>query len=318
MANERDIAIFNVHFPGVEAVNLILLRVMRLYRGQVVLSLHGSDIRAAHQESPFAKWIWRWMLRHASAVVACSNGLKEEALLLEPRAPALTIYNGIDMPRFSRTPGGPERLKELTGKKVIVNVGGFEYRKGHDILLRAFKRIRDQRSDVVLLLIGKSGPASVNVRRFIEDHKLQRDVVILENVPHEKIYGLLKQADVFALSTRWIKKVMGEGFALAVLEAAAAQLPVVATASCGVRELIQHQQTGLVTPLDDSDALADAIVSMLEHPEEAARMAGALHDLVKKRFTWEKAAQEYAALAGHSFVISECGKSTSLDEALAP
>ncbi len=294
----NNVAVFNVHYPDLRALNLIALRDLKLFRGRIVLSLHGSDIRSAHQGSRIYQWFWRRLLRRASVVVACSDGLREETLMLEPHANAVTIHNGIDLELFGRDSDAEFALPpELQGKRIIVNIGAFEYRKGHDILVQAFQQIALTHADAALLLIGKSGPLSSDIKRLIGEAELGSSVFILEDVPHSRVFDLLKNATIFVLATRWRKRLMGEGFALAILEAAAARLPVVATASCGVEEIIRDGQTGRVVPLEDVAALASAIRDLLDQPDLARRMAGHLHALVREHFTWNEAAKKYAALS---------------------
>ncbi|HEY7304983.1 MAG TPA: glycosyltransferase family 4 protein [Bryobacteraceae bacterium] len=294
----QRIGVLNMHYPDLEAVNLVLLKWLGLFDGEVVLSLHGSDIRSAMQEAGLRRRIWRFLLRHASAVVACSDGLKEEVLHFEPQARAVTIYNGIDVERFSAHSDPDFRwAPELRGKRIVLNVAQFEFRKGHDILLKAFRRVRDSRQDVALVLAGFPGPTTEAVRKLIRDLDLSESVFYLGALAHEKIYDLLTHSTLFVLATRWRKGSMGEGFAIALLEAAAAKLPVVATASCGVEEIIRDGETGRVVPLEDDAALATAICELLDQPGTARTMAEKLYAVVREQFTWEKAAERYAALS---------------------
>src|SRR6185437_7580082 len=146
---------------------------------------------SAFQQTGVPKRIWRFMLRHASAVVTCSDGLKQEALQLEPRAKVTTIYNGIDVDRFSAESDPQFRWpRELEGKRIIVNVGRLEFRKGHDILLKAFRRVRTAHEDVALVMAGYPGPMAELVRNMIRDLDLSDSVFYLELVPHEKIHDL--------------------------------------------------------------------------------------------------------------------------------
>ncbi len=177
-----------------------------------------------------------------------------------------------------------------------MSIGSFEHRKGHDVLIRAFQKVVRRHRDVALLLVGKPGPVSGQIREMIEDAQLESDIQILENVPHREIHDLLTRSTVFVLASRWQKGRIGEGFAIAILEAAAAGVPVVATASCGVRELIEDGVTGRVVPLEDHDELANAICEMLENPPRAAYMAENLRRLVSDRFTWRGAADKYLDL----------------------
>lgn len=297
LAKRYNIAAFNIHFPDLQALSFVLLRMFRLFEGQIILSVHGSDIRSAHQERGFPKALWKFLLRNASAVVACSKGLAEEVLLLEPRSRTATIYNGIKVePSVVNGPPSLAWPAALEGRRVIANIASFEYRKGHDILISAFEDVVSRHKDAALLLIGRPGPVSGSVRQMIRDKRLEDSVHILESVPHSGISGLLAQSTLFALASRWRKCEMGEGFAIAILEAAAAKTPVVAVASCGVEEIIVDGQTGRVVPLEDPKALAFAICELLDDPITARRAAEGLYKLVREQFTWERAADQYAAL----------------------
>lgn len=298
IARAQNVAVFNLHFPDLQALTFVLLRRLGLYQGKIILSMHGSDIRSAHRTTGAAKAVWRWLLRNATEVVACSDGLRQEILMLEPRCRTLTIYNGIDVdlfaaqadPAFSWSP-------ELKDRRIIVNVGSFQYRKGHDLLVRAFAEIARIYDDVALLLVGTPGPQTSSIRALINEMGLISRVHIKEDVPHARIYDYLAHASLFVLATRWIKGEMGEGFAVAILEAAAAKTPVVATASCGVEEIIVNGETGLVAALEDPDSLARAIREALDDPAAAQQRAERLYSVVRHNFTWEQAANVYAELA---------------------
>jgi len=301
LVKKCNIGVFNLHFPDLAALNFVLLRDFRLFRGKVILSFHGSDIRSAIQESGISNRLWKFLLRRADAVVACSDGLKAEVLILEPRCKPVTIYNGVNRAALveasivsRRWPG------ELAGKRVVISVGAFEHRKGHDVLVRAFMKVASCQSDVALLLVGKAGPTSEEIRGMACNSPQQSDICILEDVPHSEIHDLLRRSDVFVLASRWEKGKLGEGFAMAILEAAAAGLPVVATASCGVTELIEDRATGRVVPLEDEEALARAICDVLSDRGDAARMARNLQQRVSTDFTWAKAVDQYLALGGES------------------
>lgn len=291
----NSIGTLNMHYPDLEALNLVLLKLFGLFSGAIILSLHGSDIRSAMHETGMAKRIWRFILRHASCVVACSDGLRQEALQFEPRANVITIHNGIDVDRFSAHADPLFRWPpEFKNKRIIINVAQFEFRKGHHILLSAFRRVRSKHEDVALVLVGSAGPTSEGIEELIKELHLSDSVFCLGALPHQKIYDLLQHATLFALATRWKKGLMGEGFAIALLEAGAAKLPVVATASCGVSEIIHNGETGRVVPLEDDAALAAAVSEMLDHPDEARAMGEKLHSLVREQFTWRRAAEKYA------------------------
>lgn len=299
LAKRRKIEVFNVHYVDAEALTFAILKAMNWFEGKLIFSLHGSDLRKGFQKRGVRRWLWKWMLRSADVVVACSEGLREETLMLESKANVITIYNGIDVVRFSANSRNdftwPVGLKD---RKVVIQIGSFQHRKGHDLLVRAFRLVHDRHPDSALVLIGEKGPVMPDIRGLIVELKLTESVWLLEDVSHSQIFDYLRLSTVFVLASRWKKGIEGEGFAIALLEAGAAQVPVVATASCGVPEIIEDGVTGRLAPLEDVNAISNAICEMLENSELAAGTAKNLHILVTEQFTWRRAEQSYLAAAG--------------------
>lgn len=296
LVKDYSIKAFNLHFPDLVALNFLLLRLCGLFAGRVVLSFHGSDIRTAYQQKGPARLLWRFILRHASAVVTPSRALAEEVRMVEPQAHTLTIYNGIDIAYFAANSGsGFQWPAGLAGKRVLVNIAGkFQYGKGHDILVRAFEQIADRYPDVCLVLVGAKGPTSATVRELVAATRLSSRVYVFEDLPHSNMYDILTRGELFVSASRWRKGIMGEAFApLVVLEAAAAKLPVVATATCGVNELIRDRENGRIVELENPAALANAIAEMLDDPAGAQRMAEELYVTVDRSFRWTHAASQY-------------------------
>jgi glycosyltransferase involved in cell wall biosynthesis len=294
---EHAVCVFNCFFPDLSALNFVLLKIFGLFRGKVALSFQGSDIRTACQSKGIERLLWKFLLLHVDTVVACSGGLKEEVLMVEKRARVVVYYNAIDVDLFI-SGANPDCTypPSLNADQVILSVASFEYRKGHDILVRAFQKLAEDYPDANLLLVGARGPVSPEIRRMAEESGLAQRIHILENVPHNRIYGLLTRASVFVLASRWQKGLLGEGFPNAILEAAAAKAPLVSTATCGVAEIIEDRVNGCLVPLEDPTALADAIRFVLRDPQSAQRRAEKLYRLVRERFTWDRVAEEYYSL----------------------
>jgi glycogen(starch) synthase len=128
--------------------------------------------------------------------------------------------------------------------------------------------------------------------RAVEVGGLVERVRLLRDLRHPDAVALLQRAEVFVLPSRT------EGFAVALLEAGALERPVVATAICGVEELIENERDGLVIAPDDAPALAAAMRRMLREPQTAQRLAASLHRRVVVHFTWRRAAHQYLSLLG--------------------
>ena len=132
--------------------------------------------------------------------------------------------------------------------------------KGQDILLEAFAHVRMVCEEAVLWMVG-DGPEEERLRELAGP-----GVVFLGR--RGDVPSLLRQADLFALSSRW------EGMPLVLLEAMSVGLPVVATAVDGVPEIVSHGITGLLVPPGDAKALAEMMLDCWRDPARA-RVLGA-------------------------------------------
>jgi glycosyltransferase involved in cell wall biosynthesis len=285
-----SIDVINAHFIGLEYFPFLVLRRLGMVRGPLILSFHGLDIREMRETRGLERWLSRVLLRGADWLVACSGGLRDQILLFVPEcAPrTVSIPYGIDPAAFLYQPDVNFELPELVrGRRVILNVGAYEHKKGHDVLLQAFAQL-ERRRDTVLVIAGQG--SSRPVTELAEKLVIQDDVVLFENLPHAQIAALMKRADLFVLSSRW------EPFGIVLLEAAVARVPLVVTGTAGPAELIRHGHTGLIVPIDDPEALGAAISASLADPEEASRRAQRLAEHVAENFTWERAYRSYERL----------------------
>src|SRR5262245_57433150 len=102
LVRQHTLKVINVHYPGLTALHWVLLKALGLYRGRLVLSFHGGEIRSAYSWSGWPRAAYRLLLRSADSLVSCSKGLQDEVIAFEPQcaARANVIYNGIDPSRF--------------------------------------------------------------------------------------------------------------------------------------------------------------------------------------------------------------------------
>jgi glycosyltransferase involved in cell wall biosynthesis len=129
-------------------LNWIVLRKLRLFPGKVILSFHGGDIRPAHGLYSWMRFAYRYLLRQADVVVCCSKDLQSEVVALEPRVNTCVIYNGNDEGRFGRMVGTTILQGQLEQKALTLNIGKYEFRKAHDLILRAFARVLEERPEI--------------------------------------------------------------------------------------------------------------------------------------------------------------------------
>ena len=211
------------------------------------------------------------------------------------------VYNGVDRLRFGPIDAGVrDDLRRRVGAEdrfLFLAVGGIEPRKGSVHLLEALGRLKAEvESSPVLAVVG--GHSFQDYREYREAAlgslpalglELGRDVVLLGTVPDHELPQWYRAADALAFPS------LKEGWGLAVLEAMAARLPVVATDIPVFREYLTSGEDALLVPPADPPALAGAMRSLVEDEaiRDRLRAAGAR---VASRFTWEAAASRHLAV----------------------
>jgi glycosyltransferase involved in cell wall biosynthesis len=191
------------------------------------------------------------------------------------------IHNGVDINKF-RPGRSDETLRMKLGiqpdDRVVTTVASLNPYKCIDELLRAAARIVAERDGVRFLIVG-DGPERSNLMKLGRELGLG-DKVIFTGVV-EDVDEILRLSDMFVLASRT------EAFPVAILEAMATALPVVATDVGSVGELVIDGETGWVVPAMDADALYNAMRSLLADRDGAARFGTAGRRVVETRFTVE-------------------------------
>ena len=180
-----------------------------------------------------------------------------------------------------------ERTRVTAGRKLIGNIAALVGHKDHATLLHAARKIAERRRDVAVIIVG-DGPLRDDLVRLRRALDLAETVHFAGFVPQAE--RLLPGFDVFAMASRT------EGLGTIVLDAAMAGVPVAATSGGGLPEAVLHERTGLLAPVGDAAALADALLRLLDDPALAQRLARAARRRVETEFTVADMARRYVAL----------------------
>lgn len=289
------VAVVNVHFPSLGALQFILVKRLFMPRLKVILSFHGMDIVNAATTNGMERRLWRLLLRTADACVGCSDALTRAILEFHAGVKhAVTIHNGLDIDHFMRERNAGAVLNErLAHRSFLLSVAALEHKKGLDTLLRAFRLVRERAgADIALALVGPDRGAGSELRQLAKELGLEESVVFCGEVPHADLHVYYAQAMVFCLASRL------EPFGIVLLEAGAFRLLVIATSVGGIQEILDHGRTGRLVPVDNPGAFAREILDLVQAPSERARLGNELFNHVSRRFSWGRAYQQYLALCG--------------------
>jgi glycosyltransferase involved in cell wall biosynthesis len=185
---------------------------------------------------------------------------------------------GIDLSKLRRS--GP---REQGSRALIVSVGRLVPYKGHDILVRACRQLKDWGFDPVCKVVG-DGTERKMLSDLIEELDLTDNVELVGVLPHDEICQMLEAATVFALACRRADDGAMDGIPVALMEAMAMELPVVTTAISGIPELVEHGHTGLIAAADDAMDLAQRIRDVITDSALAEHLGRNAREKVEAEF----------------------------------
>ncbi|MGN6153248.1 MAG: glycosyltransferase [Lysobacteraceae bacterium] len=274
----------NAHYHAVLAATGLPL-------SRIVNTRHGMGASRTHSR---LEWLYRRAMRRTDAVAAVCEAARAafSAQGVKPRGALLAVPNGIRVERFeAATPEHRAALRAAlglpVGTRLVGTVGRLNPVKDQAALLRAFARVHGGMADNALVLVG-DGPLRDTLAAEAGALGIADAVRFLGD--RGDVDALLPGFDAFALSSR------SEGYSMALLEACAAGLPIVATDVGGNREIVRDGVNGRVVPAGSDVALAEAIASLLRDPGAAAAMGRAGRDWALREASVEAMMRRYDAL----------------------
>lgn len=285
---EKEIEIIHAH-----VARDYLLAVLASKRSNAALVL------TRHLERPL-KSVHRWTLSRVARVIAVSKAV-EHALIEQrifPSEKIRHIPNGIDVGRFERGAQSfdVESLRRELGIKgrLLVGIAGElrEHKGQVDFIRAAHNIIARESSDVEFVIAGEDASPRKEYRAHLE--KLAAELGIQSRLHFtgwlSDVATLLPALDVFVSSSHV------EPFGLVMVEAMAAGVPVVATATGGAREIVEDGVTGKLVAVGDVESLAEAVSALLANESERRRMGERARARARASFSLERMVAETEAL----------------------
>jgi glycosyltransferase involved in cell wall biosynthesis len=243
----------------------------RTWGSKTLINYHSGEARDHLQRFRSAKFV----LSRVDKIVVPSGYLVD--VFREFGLPASAVSNIVDLSQFryrERTPLRPH----------LVCTRGFSKYYSVDVVVRAFAKVRKEYPEAQLDLVG-GGSLEGDIRKLVADLNLT-GVNFTGVASRQEIGRYYDQADIF-INASWL-----DNMPLSVIEAFAAGTPVVTTSPECMPYLVQHERTGLLSPVGDEKALATNVIRLLRDPALAARLAQNAHH-ESRNYTWEAVREQW-------------------------
>jgi glycosyltransferase involved in cell wall biosynthesis len=247
-------------------------------------------------------WTSRHLTHHFHAITKAVKDAAVSSLGIPPQR-ITVVERGRDPARL----GSPDAERRRCARQslgisedaeVLVNVGRQEYQKGQRLLLEAMASLARSRNHVVLLIAGREGHASAELKELHDKLGLAGRVRFLGHRPD--VPELLAAADAFVFPSLY------EGLGGAVLEAMALGLPVIASNLPALREVVDDGRSGLLVPPCSAQAIVDAVTTVLAAPHQGRAMGSRGRAIFEERFTLERSARRMLAL--YRFIVRDASE----------
>jgi glycosyltransferase involved in cell wall biosynthesis len=295
--NPDRLVIVNGGYPGGSLCRAAAISWGYFAKGDSIHNFHNFVVPYRKFSGIIEYFIDHFVCRYTKAFVtvsdACARSMKGRSILKKYNV--RVILNGIDTTNHacSSTNKESDLHKELgipRDSKICLMLGTYEARKGHDFLLKAFKRVVDALPCAHLVICGYGTPNEVERVRVARDCLgLRANVHLLgfrEDVP-----WLLKQTDVLAVPSQEY-----ESFGLMIVEAMAFKVPVVATRVGGIPEVLRDGEGGYCVDSSDVEGFAKYLILFMQDERLREEQGTIGFSRYQTLFTARRMAQEYASL----------------------
>ena len=271
---DGEFDVLHIHEPNAPSLSMLALMIAE---GPIVATFHTSTTKSLTL-SVFQGILrpWHEKIIGRIAVSDLARRWQMEAL----GSDAVEIPNGVDVASFASAPvleGYPRQ-----GKTVLF-LGRFnEPRKGMAVLLRALPAVVERFPELQVLIVGRGDEAALRV----DAGPLVNHLRFLGQVDDAEKASALRSADLYCAPHTG-----GESFGIVLVEAMAAGTPVVASDLDAFRRVLLDGAAGRLVPIDDADALAESIITLLSDDEQRANFVKTASAAVR-RYDWSVVAQQ--------------------------
>lgn len=260
----------------------------------LVATIHSTEKRRSFglttPDSFLIDGIEWWATYEAKMVIVASHWMKREVVehFKLPEEKVRVIPNGIN-PEDFKLQVDPGKVKMSIGlspfDRIVLFIGRLTSQKGAEFLIRAFPKILSEEPAARLVIVG-DGPLLDRLKALAHEVGIAHLSRFLGHIDNVVLKPILKSADVLVVPSIY------EPFGIVALEGMASGVPVVASSVDGLREVVEHEVTGIHVYPGDPNSIAWGVLKVLKDEQLAKRIVDEARRRVEQRYSWDMVAEE--------------------------
>ncbi len=289
VAEYYDLDVLHVHYAIPHSVSALLARQMLARNGRrlpFVTTLHGTDITLVGADRAYLP-ITSYAIDESNGVTSISDYLRRKTIeTFGTTRPIEVISNFVNCDIYVRDPVITQQIRAeyaAPGEAVLVHLSNFRPVKRISDVIQIFSRVARE-MPARMLMIG-DGPDRSSAEWLAKTLNIHDRILFLGK--HDRVNELLPIADLMLMPSKL------ESFGLAALEAMACEVPTIATDVGGVPELIENGVTGMLFPVGDVDAMAEAAITLLKDRDRLHAMSKAGRQEAQKTYCATRVIPKY-------------------------
>lgn len=269
----------------------IALTMKLFFKTPYVITAHGSELLQKY-------WVMKMMMKmifSKAEIIFCNSkytaSLVEQLISKQTRYPKIKIIPfGADADHFDKKNITSQISKKQLGydkRKIILTVAGLRFIKGHHIVINALPKIIKSIPNTLYLIIGE-GKEQHAIQQLVREKKLENYVKLLGAKNWRELRNYYLISDVVVLNSVQDNDGRREGFGITLLEANLAGKPIIGTKGSGIEDIIIDRFNGLLIPINNELATAEAIIRVLQNKAWGEELGENGYKRAIQNHTWEK------------------------------
>ncbi|HEX9974804.1 MAG TPA: glycosyltransferase family 4 protein [bacterium] len=234
---------------------LVMVMICKFHNRRTIIQFHGGNISCLLKNNRLPFYI-KLIFKLASHIIVLTEIQKKSMAAFCEKNKITVIPNMIDTSLF------PKHQQNQNGKISILYMSKVEYKKGAFDVIEVISQVVKYHNHINFIFAG-DGPDLKQLKLLCCENGCEEFIKFLGHIEDQRKIDFLSNGDIFLFPSHY-----QEGMPYALLEAMAAGLPVIATNTGGIPEIISHNKNGLLVPPGQPDQLSEAIFQLIKHPRK--------------------------------------------------